>query len=388
MATKKGKKSNKKQAAALSGIVGVILIVVLLVASKCIPGFDLGGLFGDGGVNNPPVGRTEGELTVTFINVGQGDSILIELPDGKNMLIDGGDRGSFDMPGNEDIDISDVVLSLLESKDISRLDYVMLTHTDADHCGSLDEIIFSDEVKVVDVYMPYVRSEYENDPLVKGTSDVQSEITSVLETPNTIDTVNYADFVESVVEEGANIYYSLAGMKIEGEGYRFTFITPEAELYKEVKKGNSEGINNVSPIMMLEYNDLKVMFTGDAAKEAEETFMENYVEMGLDVDCDVLKAGHHGSSGSSMDFFLNAVKPEYVVISAGIDNDYGHPHKEAMNRFAAVGAKTYCTQDCGNIVLKADANGFKFEAELMKLSSYKVVDPFGFSYLMGMAMGY
>lgn len=329
----------------------------------------------------PPVGSTDGRLEITFINVGQGDSVLIELPDGRTMLIDGGNKGSFTKDETSvKFDVSDTIINVLSDKGITELDYVILTHTDADHCGSLYEVIESDSVFVHTVYMPYVRSKYENDPIKKGTSEVPESFDGV--EAGYISTGVYESFVQSVVAEGSEILYSETGTIIDGEGYRMTFVTPDPIQYSKVKSGDGEAINNVSPIILLEYGSVKVLLTGDAAKDGEEVFMTNYKKLELDVDVDLLKSGHHGSRASSNQFFLDVIKPEYVVVSAGYGNKYSHPEKETLDRYAAMNAEVYCTIDYGTITFIADSKGFAFEFEIEKVraSSYAITDPFGISY--------
>ncbi len=374
---KKGKNVLKKTLPEI--IIAVVLILVIGLYYYSIPpfSFDLGiGLKYKPREVKPPVKNTEGNLTMTMINVGQGDSVLLELPDGKTMLIDGGKNGTFGKDsGGERFGIAQAILDVLAGKDITELDYVLLTHTDSDHCGSLDDVINSDSVLVHTVYMPYVKSGYADDPLAKGKTKVSESLGKI--EPQSISTRYYDAFVESVVKEGSEIVYSEAGTVIEGEGYRMTFVTPDPSQYSGVKSGDAKAINNVSPIILLEYPTVRVMLTGDAAKKGEQVFLDNYVNMGLDVDVDVLKAGHHGSKESSNSFFLDVIKPEYVVISAGYGNTYNHPEKETLDRFAAIGAEVHCTIDCGTITMKADKNGFGFECEKIKATSCVIVDPFG-----------
>ena len=108
----------------------------------------------------------------------------------------------------------------------------------------------------------------------------------------------------------------------------------------------------MSVILKSTYGDTSVMFTGDAEKESEEALLKTW--KASELKCDVLKAGHHGSSTSSSQEFLDAVSPKIVVISCGEGNKYGHPHKEAMDRFEAAGVTIYRTDKHGTIVLKSD----------------------------------
>ncbi len=391
----KKKKPSVKALPEIIVVIALVLIVTLYYFSVPPFSFDLGIGFKysadktpedkdpEGGGNNPVV-ASDGNLVMTVINVGQGDSVLLELPDGKTMLIDGGDQGSFKVDDSETrFKVSDAILDVLASKNITDLDYLLLTHTDSDHCGSLGAVVKSDKVLVHTVYMPYVKSKYVGDPIATGTVDIPDSFKDVQ--VQSITTGVYETFVESVVAEGSEIRYSEKGTVISGEGYRMTFVTPNPSQYSSLK--NAKDKNNVSPIILLEYSSVKVMLTGDAAKKGEEIFVENYQAMNLDVDVDVLKAGHHGSKESSNQFFLDVIKPEYVVISAGYKNSYNHPEKETLDRFSAIGAEVYCTIDCGTISLSADKDGFSFKCEKIKAQSYKIVDPFGFTASIRLPLG-
>lgn len=329
---------------------------------------NLGGETGSGTGETGEATMTDGELSVHFIDVGQGDSILIRFPDGKNMLVDGGDKKS---------DSYTAIAEVLTTYNVETLDYVLLTHTDADHCGSLDDVIASD-VLAKKVYMPYIRSKSEIDPITTGKTDVPTALQNIIDENNArmcyIETVAYKDFVEAVVADKAEIEYSLQGEVIDGEGYKITFYTPTPAMYALVKNnGNSKDINNVSPIMILEYNSIKIMLTGDVASDAtskghamgaEGVFLDYVSSINADVDVDILKVAHHGSESSSCMEFLNVVKPEYAVISVGAGNSYGHPHAATLSRLENIGAEIYTTIDYGNITLVVDENGefaFSFE---------------------------
>ncbi|MEG1710879.1 MAG: MBL fold metallo-hydrolase [Clostridia bacterium] len=388
-------KKSKKSTYSIFIIIAVALVVCICYYFNIPPmNFDLGIGFKAPISEKPPIKHVDGEMYISFIDVGQGDCILIEFADNKNMLIDGGD---YDKSDNK---VAEKILDYLKARNVSILDYVLLTHTDADHCGSLDKVIQSDDILAKTVYMPYVRSKYEKDPIVNGTSVVSDQLKNAVDmttklesnTRGYIETKNYADFVQAVVNEKSKIIYSVKGEKIEGTGYSFIFVTPNAEFYNEVKKDNSEGINNVSPINMLEFNGVKVIFTGDAhttggknKKGAEEAFLyniKNDANLRIDPDCDVLKVGHHGSRSSSSSAFLNAIKPEVAVISAGKNNKYSHPHTETLSALNRIGAKIYCTIDFGTTLLTINKNGYSLSTEKLVSNNYKIIDCFAYSFGM------
>ncbi|MEG2002229.1 MAG: MBL fold metallo-hydrolase, partial [Clostridia bacterium] len=152
--------------------------------------------------------------------------------------------------------------------------------------------------------------------------------------------------------------YSYEGMKIEGAGYVIDFYMPNDEVYKSIPstKLNAHQINSVSPIIVLTFDGRKVMFTGDTNLENEEIFNRIH-KNDPNLDVDVLKVAHHGSSEATTSDFLKITKPEYGVIMCGKDNTYGHPHKESTERLKTAKTQTYRTDLNGNIVLTLDAKG-------------------------------
>ena len=191
------------------------------------------------------------------------------------------------------------------------------------------------------------------------------EVPAGFEIP-TVDTNVYEDFMEALLaEEGCQPYFSLEGMTIGGEeaGYIFDFYNPTYAEYAELATGSqtAKEKNNVSPVMILRFNDKKIMFTGDC-DDAESNFIETAVKGNVaDYDVDVLKVAHHGGRESTSENFLKIVKPEYSVISVG-NNNYGHPTDEVIDRLNAVGSKIFTTQDKGDIILtmSGDRMGWSF----------------------------
>ncbi len=282
----------------------------------------------------------DGILQVHFIDVGQGDGIFIEFPDGETMLIDAGHY--YSSSTNE-------VLDYLEEQEVDIIDYFMITHSDADHIGAVDEIV--ELYDIVNFYLP--------------------KTTTANHT-----TATYATALASVdieMEDGVTyVYYSMVGMSIEGEDWVIDFYMPVESLYEDAGDGewDSHEKNSVSPIIVLSYAGRKVMFTGDSNEDNEEIFVEMYA--GVDyLDVDVLKVAHHGSREGSTAEFLEIVLPEYAVISAGADNTYGHPHEEAVERLdfgtgvdGYDGGEVYTTIDYGDIVLTITGTGemsFEFQ---------------------------
>ncbi len=268
------------------------------------------------------------ELRVHFVDVGQGDAIVLQFPDGKNMIIDGGDKSKSSY---------EALKTHIDALGIKKFDYLMLTHSDADHVGGLDDVVR--DYDVIDFYLP----------------DVSNEIHHT--------TVAYRDFLKEVESEvklhKGEKEISSVGDKITGEGYEIEFYMPTDEIYEELpnKELTAHQINSVSPIMVLTYDDAKVMFTGDTNLENEEVFIELYKGK-RELDVDVLKVAHHGSREATTNEFLNIAKPEYAVISCGKDNKYSHPHKETLDRLNNFFMKkVYRTDTNGNVILTLTDSG-------------------------------
>lgn len=249
-----------------------------------------------------------GELKVHFIDVGQADSILIQQGS-ENMLIDAGNN-----------DDEKTLKNYLSNIGVSEFKYVVGTHAHEDHIGSLDYVMNS--FKVGKIYFPKATSTtktFEN--LAKAVKNKGMQFT----VPNVGETFNIGDA-------------------------KCTVLAPNGTSYDDA--------NNYSIVIKLEYGNNSFLFTGDAEDVSEEEMLAK----GFDLRADVLKAGHHGSSSSSTDAFLNAVNPKYAVISVGKDNDYGHPHKETLQKFSSKGINVYRTDESGTIVATSDGNNITFSA--------------------------
>ncbi len=252
----------------------------------------------------PAVDKTaENILTAHFIDVGQADSILIELPNGENMLIDAGG------------DVNDY----LTNAGISKLDYLVATHPHADHIAFLDEIIQNFEIGKVIM------------PRVNHTSST------------------YKDLLYAIQKKGLRVKTAHAGISLlDTDDLDIDIVAPNGEEY--------ESINDYSAIIKVTYKNKSFLFTGDAEELSES-------QITADVNADVLKVGHHGSSTSSSKTFLSMVSPDIAVISCGTGNDYGHPHKEVLQDLNVRGAETYRTDENGTIVVYSDGENLSVECE-------------------------
>ena len=387
----KGKKRGKK-AKRRAAIVG-FLMALIIVAVGAMYYFDVKPLdkdFFDGKFKSWYISpddfvASEGNLQIRYLDIGQGDSILIQLPDGKNMLIDAGKNNK---------DTEEKILNTLDELDIDTIDYGVLTHTDSDHIGGMDKVIASDQVKFENVYMPLVKSKLANDPVEDLYAQAKTTYLSEISKQEpagfeiaTITTGVYADVMQAIIDEECNVFFSFEGLQIKTSEYVFDFYLPGYEQYNQDLNTAFEK-NNVSPIMILKFNGKKIMFTGDC-DDAESFFLEDVLKKGIDADVDVLKVAHHGGQDSTSADFLSVVKPEYSVISVG-ENTYDHPRKAVIDRLNNVGSKIFTTQDKGDIILtiKGDKMGWAFEKDNSSYGSaseYEGEDPVVTSYLPNFA---
>lgn len=245
-------------------------------------------------------GSTTGsELKVHFLDVGQGDSIFIELPDNKTMLIDASEK-----------EYADRITTYIYSCGYNSLDYVVATHPHSDHIGGMADVIGSFSVG------------------------------NVILSPATHTTKTYTNMLTAIDNSGAKVTLGTAGTELFSDGdLSAVVIAPVTEEYSD--------LNNSSVMIMLTYGEKKFLFTGDAEEEEEYTVT-------ADVKCDVLKVGHHGSSTSTSGAFLTAASPEYAVISCGAGNSYGHPHTETIDKLKKAGVNIYRTDLQGDIVMTCD----------------------------------
>lgn len=270
----------------------------------------------------------EGTLEMTVIDIGQGDCIFLQFPDGQTMIMDAGSEfGST----NE----YDQLTAHLTLRGIDSLDYVFITHSDYDHIRYMQDIFEDYEVK--NIYMPRVADDM-SATWTKTVAAIEEE-TWTNESGETVD---------------SEIYYTVGDFVIQGEDWTMNCHSYLEDDYPSVKESSSAEVKNaVSPICFLEYADRTIVLTGDSNERNEEYLLERGV---LDKDADVLKVGHHGSRTSTIQEFLNAVDCEYAIVSYGKDNEYGHPTPELMSRL----------ENYTDIRPDNDYNGYKYIYETPK----------------------
>lgn len=262
----------------------------------------------DGLVLDPPAG---GEVRVHFIDVGQGDCILIE-GGGEAVLIDAGEN-----------DKGDEVLGYLDSIGVDKIDLAAGTHPHSDHTGGMDTVLEG---------MPVGRLML---------SDVPDSIVPTTRT--------YLDLLDAAERAGTEMFYGYPGDQAAVCGGVLSVLGPVEDY---------EDLNNESLVIRFDYGESSFLFTGDQEADAEEDLLAS----GADVDADILKAGHHGSSTSSSAAFLAAVSPEAAVIECGEGNEYGHPHLEVLERLEAASVNVYRTDLDGSVVVTTSGDGqYQFE---------------------------
>lgn len=311
-----GKKKKKKSLLKILIIAVVVVIAAITFFDKIglsdvIPTWE--DLYSDAGIDNDSSNIvTDGGLQVHYIDVGQGDSILISC-DGENILIDGGDTYA-----------ADAILGYLKKQDVTKLDYIIATHPHADHIGSLDDVI--NEFETENIIMPKIKD---------------SEVPT---------TKAYERLLDAIDENNVNVIAAKPGNSYDIGSGVMEILAPVTDY---------DDLNNYSVVSRFIYGDTSFLFTGDAEKQAENDILN----LGEDVKADVLKLGHHGSSTSTGENWLEAVDPEICVMSLGEGNDYGHPHKETLQAMRDYNLEYYRTDLSGNIVIVSDGKNLSITTD-------------------------
>lgn len=257
------------------------------------------------------VGTPTGVLEISYLDVGQGDAAYIRVND-FDILIDAGPKSD-----------SDKLMKQLEEKNIDDFEIVIATHPHEDHIGGMTKVF--EKYDVESFYMP------------KATNTTKT----------------FENMMKAVSNEGLNANVIKEGTSFElGEGARIDVYSPIQESYDD--------LNDYSPIMKLTYGNKAFIFTGDAEKVVEEEVVKKYAN---ELKADVIKFGHHGSSTSSTKEFIEAISPKYGIISCGVDNSYGHPHKETLKIIDEMGIEAYRTDKQGQITITSDGNNIEIKTQ-------------------------
>ena len=260
----------------------------------------------------PKVVVEQGEISVHFIDVGQGDCVLIDTPE-KDMLIDCGEE-----------EYAGKVIMYLRSYGIAKLDYIIASHPHSDHMGGMSKIMAAFEVG--EFIMP----------------EVPDDMIPQLDF--------YNDAMDMISAKNITLTFSEIGRSISlCEGTQLDIVGPIGTGYSD--------LNSYSIIAKLISGNRSFLFTGDTEKDAEYVMAGSWL---TDLSADVIKVPHHGSSSSSSMDFVMRVHPEYAVFSVGNDNKYGHPNSEVVAFYRSIGCKTLMTMHCGDIVFITDGNDIRY----------------------------
>lgn len=246
-------------------------------------------------------------LEVHFIDIGQGDATLIVYDD-FHILIDGGNNGT-----------EEKLLDYLDKQQVDDIEILVATHPDADHIGGLAEVIDHYDVHLI------------------------------IDSGESHSSQTYKNYYEAVKRQQARGAIYL-------EDADFIFPLSEQITFEIIETGDDNGDrNNNSVVAKLSYSEIDFLFTGDMESKTEQKILDRQLE------AEILKAGHHGSKTSSSNEFLDVVKPETVIISAGLNNSYGHPHRPLIDRLKHYTDDIYVTYEKGHIVVTTDGTDYNLD---------------------------
>ncbi len=254
-----------------------------------------------GGADTSAAPNSESKLIVHFLDVGQGDSIFIELPNGRTMLVDAGEN--YHGQG---------IIDYVQTIGYHKLDYVVATHPHEDHIGSMPYIVRNFEIG--SIYMPDV----------------------------TANTATFESLLKAIKAKGLRVKNGRTGVHIIKDGeLTADIIAPD--------KPDESNLNNSSIVLLLTFGNVSYLLTGDA-----ETKELNAIR--ADMHATVLKAGHHGSKTSTTQTLLKKISPSVTVISCGKNNDYGHPHAEVLKMLKSVNTSVYRTDRDQTVIVATDGS--------------------------------
>lgn len=258
--------------------------------------------------------RIQTGLFVCFIDVSQGDGIYIETPEHMKILVDGGSTDKKNL-------YEDTLLPFLKSQGVSKLDYAIISHPDEDHVSGLKELLREGRIEVKELIMPGIRA------------DMQDEA--------------YLELIALAKQNGSEVRFISEGDSMRYGELQLICLYPYEGLYTNDR-------NEYSTVLEVSYGDFDMLLTGDIGERAEQYIVEYLTKTGKEKKYEVLKVAHHGSKGSSSEVFLEAVSPQMAVISCGVNNRYGHPHENVIERLDKHGNEIMRTDLQGAVVIEVE----------------------------------
>lgn len=304
----------------LGPVAGLFLLAVLFILSSRLgPGQNA-----PEDIDSVPLPESTGTecdgLEVYYLNVGQGDSELIRIP---------GEAGYFDvLIDTGEYEYADGLTAYLQDLGVTEIDALVCSHPHTDHMGCMARIV--QRFDIGNLYMP------------------------VLPEERTPTTRAYEKLLDAAEEKNVTLIRLHEDVLLESPaGAQFQVMSPRVD-------ADWDDTNNYSAVIRLVYGETSFLFTGDAEKESEKIILED----GYGVSADVLKCGHHGSSSSTTKDFLKEVDPTWAILSCGVDNSYGHPHRETLEKLKKQNVTVYRTDQDGTILARSDGKNITFETGL------------------------
>ncbi len=249
----------------------------------------------------------DAKLKMHVIDVGQGDSVLIQCGE-SNVLIDCGENG-----------MGKTVLDYLRRAGVSHLDWIIGTHPHSDHIGGMDTVIKSKDLSIDHVMMPQTTKEM---------------------TPTTM---TYTEVLTAIKKKNLKITRPVSGTEYDLDGVTMLVLSP-------AKSAKYEDLNDYSIVLKFTYKNVSILTGGDASKNVEQQI----ISRDYDLSADIYKVSHHGGRDGNSQAFLDEINPKYAAISVGADNKYGHPKSEILKRLNKMNCEVYRTDLDGDIIFESD----------------------------------
>lgn len=290
-------------------------------------------------------GRSHKGMEITFLSVGQGDGIYIEMPDGTNMFIDGGSSSKSSV-------YADIISPFLKYKGINSIDYLFISHNDSDHYSGWLEYVqsYNGALKISNLVLN--KADYQ---MYKGLSGEEAEEKADGENTEALDNELFI-IADTMAGDGTHV-------KVMDLGDKYIFDEAEVISLNLVEYFSDTGSENEdSLVLLIRYGEYDLLLTGDVGEEQEGQLVERLKKiMGEENKLEVLKVAHHGSRYSTSEEFLAYLKPAVAVISCGANNIYGHPHVEVLERLGKVGSDVLLTSERGAVIVNIQSEMFMVE---------------------------